>query len=216
MSKKNIDEFKEIPEDILNEVTDDDFGKTIDENQSSEGQNHTEEEPEDAIVEEIVDKAAATEQIDLGEFFDPEDLTEFQDLVMTPLSGAAYTSMKLDYKESEIGYTASNKKTLNKINKKVLAYLKVTKINPLVLMFLALIIIPLMKGGRLWLNKKMLEDAEEKGYKRGKKDKDAEDAEIIEAPAKKKTAKKKPVKKKTIPLKKAAAFRKEQGAETND
>ncbi len=168
-----IDEFKNIPPEVLTEISDDEFSKKIDENQTAKNMNpepEDEEDLDDIAAETVIDAAESGNDVNLGELFDPEDATEIIDLIMTPLTSMAAKGMKLKATDKDLELTPKNKKTLNKITGKALKFINLKKINPVVLLLIVVLILYGMKLGKLYVSQKMLDDAEDEGYKRGKKD----------------------------------------------
>ncbi len=198
--KDRIKAFKNVPEEVLTEVSDDEFARVIDEAQRGEGNEIPEEEEaqeeETGLEDEIIDNVSKKEEIDLSEFIDPEDAAALTDTLMSVGASLTAKAMKLEHDEKDVEATPKNMKTLEKVWGRVLKHYKIIKLNPLVLLLIAIIVIYGSKIGKIYVTNKLLKDAEDKGYERAKKEM-AEEKKNQRPAANKKSAprKRKPAKK---------------------
>ena len=182
-----MERLKSIPDEVLTEVKEDNFDRAINENNNPDtsGNNQPEEEPEtiEAEAEEII-----SEDINVAELLDAETVVEVMDLVMSSAAGLAAAGLKLKVKEGEYEASKKEKKTLTKVTERFLLSLKVTKISPFWLFLITIVFIYGSKVGKSYVDQKMLDDAEQKGYDRGRSEIEIdfdEDVEVKAAPKKK-------------------------------
>jgi hypothetical protein len=173
----NMSDFERTPKEVLTEITDSEFDKIINENQEPGNQVHNEPEikgspaKEEADIDDTILNAVNDQnekEIPLSELFDPADATELIDTVMTTGTGLAAKGLKLKCTESDLEATPKQKKTIEKSVAKAMDYLKITKINPIWLLVITLLVIYGVKLGKMYVSQKLLNEAEEKGYQRGK------------------------------------------------
>ncbi len=172
---EHMEEFKKTPPVVLTEISDDDFINSIDANIQPENiaQNTAIPDRETEIEETLINSLnnganEADPETVLSELVDPEDATELLDIAMSGASVVAAKAMKLKYNDSDFEASGRQKKTLEKAVKKALDYVKVTKINPVWMLLITVIIIYGTKLGKMYVSQKMLDEAEEKGYERAK------------------------------------------------
>ena len=184
---EEMERLKNIPDEVLTEVKEDDFDRAINENNNPDtsGNNQPEEEPEtiEAEAEDII-----SEDINVAELLDAETVVEVMDLVMSSGAGLAAAGLKLKSREGEYEATKKEKKTLTKVTERFLLSLKVTKISPFWLFLITIVFIYGSKVGKSYVDQKMLDDAEERGYNRGRNEVEVDfesEVEVRAAPKKK-------------------------------
>ena len=163
-----MERLKNIPDEVLETVSEDDFDRDINFNSDPDNQNNNQPEEEPDFADELIESLESGDEVNVGELLDAETAVDLLDTALSAACAAGGSKLDLKAREGDYNATAKEKKTLVKVTEKFLLSLKVTKIPPALLFFLAILIIYGSKIGKKYVDQKMLDDAEEKGYQRGR------------------------------------------------